>query len=105
MHISTVNIFKVVTDKTRITIVIRYEVACALPIGMYGFDAGTFLEVIAKVMYISIANISDSDRYGNHCYLPTNRKCHIMVFRSAYLRLLLAHSKGQGCAYVDCEYL
>ena len=51
MHISTVNISKMVTDKASITIAIKYE----LHIGMRPW---LMLQVKVKVMHISTANIS-----------------------------------------------
>ena len=54
MHISTVNICKIMTDKANVAI--------------------------------------------------ANTRIH-MAFRLAYLHLALAHSKGQGHAHFECEYL
>ena len=40
MHISTVHIEQMVTDKTKIAIANTYEAACDLSIGVFTFDLG-----------------------------------------------------------------
>ena len=42
MHISNVNISKMITDRENLTITIKYEVAYGLSISIFRFDIGLF---------------------------------------------------------------
>ena len=53
MYISTVIISKMVTDRVKITIVIKYEVTYGLSISISRFDLGSLYNLISRSCIIS----------------------------------------------------
>ena len=103
MHISTMNISKMVTDRANVNIVNKQEVA-------YGFSIVIFaltLDLKVKVMHILTVNISEMVTNWAKITINNKQKVAYMAFQFAYLHLTLAHSKGQGLghAHFNSKYL